>query len=279
MPDVPAGEARQEDNHRFDDIVARSSGQHGEGRHYTCRHWKLGQKQSDLMVWGMHEPGSFGDFFPDGEYVSWKEEVKRYFDEEMSSAERAEFSNNHVHYRRSISRRFDRPGDLIEPHGQHKHLKTVKTYTNLSSLIITQNGLLALDDQLKQIIEKMEPDTHQFWPIKITMPKGREYPRPYFGLQIRQFNDSFDPEMSDRECWRDVSFVSYKGEEVWAYEVSRPNKRLHAGLAMRREVFGNSHLWREVKLRRPHFFLSDDLHAEIVRQGLRVPKTYQLKEV
>jgi len=43
--------------------------------------------------------------------------------------------------------------------------------------------------------------------------------------------------------------------------------------------FGNGHLWREVKLRRPHFFLSDDLHAEIVRQGLRVPKTDQLKEV
>ena len=45
------------------------------------------------MVWGVVEPGSFGDFYPSGDYVGWEEEIKRYFDEEMSAEQRAAFDN------------------------------------------------------------------------------------------------------------------------------------------------------------------------------------------
>jgi len=34
------------------------------------------------MVWAWVEPGSFGDYFPNGDYVGWEEGIKRYFDEE-----------------------------------------------------------------------------------------------------------------------------------------------------------------------------------------------------
>ena len=36
------------------------------------------------MVWGLSMPSSFGDFFPQGNYVGWDEELTRYFNEEMT---------------------------------------------------------------------------------------------------------------------------------------------------------------------------------------------------
>ena len=42
---------------------------------------------------------------------------------------------------------------------------------------------------MKRAIENLEPGVHQFqfWPIRIVMPKGREYPVPFYGTVIRRF--------------------------------------------------------------------------------------------
>ncbi|MCP4090608.1 MAG: hypothetical protein GY746_12595, partial [Gammaproteobacteria bacterium] len=42
------------------------------------------------MVWGMREPGSFGDYFPDGDCVGWDEKLSWYYANEMSDAEKTE---------------------------------------------------------------------------------------------------------------------------------------------------------------------------------------------
>jgi hypothetical protein len=58
------------------------------------------------MVWALVEPGSFGDFFPNGDYFGWEEELKRYFDEEMSAEQMAAFDNRFVSYMGRVVRKF-----------------------------------------------------------------------------------------------------------------------------------------------------------------------------
>jgi hypothetical protein len=51
------------------------------------------------MVWALVDPGSFGDFFPNGDHVGWQEGIKRYFDDEMYAEQRAAHDNWDVSYR------------------------------------------------------------------------------------------------------------------------------------------------------------------------------------
>src|ERR1700737_3035800 len=58
------------------------------------------------MVWALAGPRGLGDFFPNGDYVGWEEGIKRYFDEEMSPAQRAAYDNWDVAFRGEVSRKF-----------------------------------------------------------------------------------------------------------------------------------------------------------------------------
>ena len=44
-----------------------------------------------------------------------------------------------------------------------------------------------VSEPLKDIIEALEPGVHFYWPIRMTGPKGVEYPVRYYGMQIRHF--------------------------------------------------------------------------------------------
>lgn len=68
-------------------------------------------------------------------------------------------------------------------------------------MIKLNERLLAVGGTLKEIIEEFDPGLHQFWPITIIMPKGKEYPTPYCGMVVRRFLDRFRPEHSDQGSW------------------------------------------------------------------------------
>ncbi|MEJ2020381.1 MAG: hypothetical protein P8X51_19625, partial [Maritimibacter sp.] len=142
---------------------------------------------------------------------------------------------------------------------------------SFGSLIHLPNRLVAVDEALKTIIERLEPDLHQFWPIRIIMPNGDTYPETYYGLRIGQRLDSFDPDASDEGVW-DVSIGGI-------YQVYLPRKKYYEGLALSAEKIGKAHLWREVKLVTPDLYFSDALMAEIKKAGLRLPKSFRLKTV
>jgi len=167
----------------------------------------------------------------------------------------------------------------IKPQEWPKTFHTTKTYTNLGSLIKTENRILAVDQALKDIIEKLEPDMHQFSPINIVMPKGKEYPKQYYVMVISQFLDSFSPTESEEGVWRDNSYEAHWGEKIIKYQVELPKKQYFSGLAMKSDVFKKSHLWREQKLNDPHLYISDEMANEIRNEGLRVTGIYQLKKV
>ena len=139
------------------------------------------------MVWGIEMPGSFGDFFPDGEYVGYDERLKAYYDNEMSDAEKAAMGMQDRLLLSRFSTKFTADKGPLKPHDCPKEFKTITSYKSLASLIKLNERLPAVDRNLKDSIERLEPGVHQFWPIKITMPKDKEYPVQYYGMVIRRF--------------------------------------------------------------------------------------------
>lgn len=230
-----------------------------------------GEERNLKMAWGLVDPNSFGDFFPYGDFVGWEEGVKRHFDEEMSAEQRAAFDNWDVSYRGTISRKFtEEGGELSEPHQRPSEFRLDESRKSLGSLLLLTNRLLAVDAKLQEIIERLDPGVHQFWPLRMTQKKGEEYPVAYFGMIIRRFIDSFVPGQS----------AGYEGsEESNFFSTIDPTKKGYGDLAVSKGVVSGRHLWRERRLKRPNILFSDELQAEMTRQGLRIPKHHQLKVV
>jgi hypothetical protein len=239
------------------------------------------------MVWGMALPGSFGAFFPNGDYVGWWDELKKYFTNEMPAEQKALFIQNGRFYPSYAMSKFAHdpakqmadypPFTPIEPHEAPKQFVLQKKYTGLGSLINTEARILAVDELLKDIIERFEPGVHRFFPIEISVPYRENYqtyfetyPRRFFILAIGQYIDSFSPEQSDSDSWKQPGqiLIRYKEDE-----------RSMSGLALSKQVFGGAHLWRERRMESPLICISDTLMTEIKKAGLRLPKHYRLKEL
>lgn len=234
------------------------------------------------MVWALIEPNGFGDFFPGGDYKGWRERLREYATANMSPEEKAAYYNFPASYVQEVADKFTREvgtqlGDSpavtpLLPREQPVWFETRKSFSNLGSLIMLTNGLLAVDAAFREILERLEPGVHMFWPLTITMPRGRVYPKPYYGMVIGTFLDSFEPGMSaEGSCRKEKGFDSYF--------VSYQSKKYISGLAFSKEKIGGAHLWRERRLRSPDICFSDDLRHEVARAGLRIPKHVQAREV
>ena len=134
----------------------------------------IGDKRNLKMVWGLVEPSGFGDFFQGGDYVGWEETIKRYFDEEMTAEQRAAFDNWDVNFRGEVGRKFVEDKGPLEPHECPAEFRLRSAHKSLGSLVVLLNRLLAVDASLKETIERLEPGVHQFWPLRITVPKGQD---------------------------------------------------------------------------------------------------------
>ena len=220
------------------------------------------------MVWGVVQPGNFGDFFPNGDYVGWEEGIKRYFDAEMSAEQRAAFGNWDVRYRGDVARKFTEDMGPLEPHERPSEFRLMERAKSLASLIKLNDRLLAVDATLQAIIETLEPGVHQFWPLRITLRNGNEYPVAYYGMIIRRFIDSFAPKQSDVRQVGGSTFLA-----------NGPTKKDYGNLTVLKSAVAGAHLWHERRLLTPDVFLSDDLQAEITRRGLRIPRHHKLKVI
>ncbi|MDZ4086060.1 MAG: hypothetical protein U1E69_04580 [Tabrizicola sp.] len=230
------------------------------------------------MVWGVVVPSSFGDFRPEGNFVGWEERLDAYYHKELADGPLKAHMPRASFYRSGVLRKFlYELGDLMPdglrverplPHEWPEEYRTAKTHDKLGSLIEI-DGFLAVDERLKALIEAIEPGVHDFRPIRITMPRGKDYPVPYHVLLIGQFRDSFRPELSTDGAW-----YGKPGD----YTV-HDEKKAFAGSAMSSEATVGLHLWRERNLDRPEFCLSDGLQDVIAKAGLRMMKHYKMKSV
>ncbi|MGH1330268.1 MAG: imm11 family protein [Paracoccaceae bacterium] len=230
----------------------------------------------------MNEPGSFGEFFLDGDYVGWDEALTKAFNETISQEEKDQYNLLAVSsYAFNVVQRFNNitQHEIDHPRAM-KPLRDFELPTKFAikfenskefgSLIELTDRLLAVDEPLRAVIEDLEPGVHQFWPIEIAQADGSVLPKQYYGMRIRQYKDSFLPEQSAPASFTDEG----SGCHVFSFTLKHCK-----ALKVSSEAIGGAHLWKERKLRSPRVFLSDTLVERIRDAGLRIPNVHQLTEV
>jgi hypothetical protein len=234
------------------------------------------------MVWAMNKPHGFGDFCPKGDFVGWDDRLEQYFNSKMPAEQKAPFlergSQRYISYvaEKFINERGREYGGLpvltaVEPHEAPEIYKTEKTHKSLGSLIMLPNQILAVDEPLKSTIERLEPNKHEFFQIKITMAKGQVYPKPYYLLLIGQYFNAFSPQQSKVGSWKNSFNEGFYSVGAYKEDIN--------GLAFSKDVYGAAHLWCEKQLITSLVFFSDQLKAEIDKAGLRIPKHFRAVEV
>ncbi|MBB6124444.1 imm11 family protein [Sphingobium subterraneum] len=246
------------------------------------------------MVWGMSLPSSFGEFWSDGSFEAtpdatsgWGSRLKSYYLELSPEDQSALFDyvdtasrgkagpyvsfvvGKFLHEQGAKGGADMPPFSPILAHEPPRFFVIERGGKSLGSLIMLSNRMLAVEEALKTIIERLEPSLHQFFPIEIMNRKGDVYPKSYYTLVIGQYFDSFSPEASkEGSCELDITRFRY-----------RDNKAGISGLAFQKSLFGSAHLWRERQIIGLLTCFSDELIAEIAEAGLRIPRHYKMMEV
>ena len=250
------------------------------------------------MVWGMSLPENFGEFWPNGDFeydpktreTGWYARLTAYYSEQTPDEQQRLFDFKGDP--RDAARRYGtfpsykfkaEPGSVdkddlkpaygaIEPHEIPRSFDTAKTFKTLGSLFTPGSKILAVDAQMKSIIERLEPSMHGFYPFEIRMPKGQVYPGQYYILRVGQYFDAF----SRNDSWE--GSVEDSANVPGLLHLNSYKKGV-VGLAFRTSVFGGAHLWRDRQFPAELTCFSDALVAEIEGAGLRIPKHYKMKEV
>jgi hypothetical protein len=242
------------------------------------------------MVWGMTLPENFGEFWPLGDFEydpvkqksGWSSRLNVYYFQQSPEVQ-TELGAGRImvgDYGFYVCGKFknemgstignDPPLSLIQANEPPQSFDTEKGYKALGSLIAMNSMLLAVDETLKTIIERLEPGIHKFYPIVIKMPRGKVYPKNYYTLVVGQYFDAFSLEETE---------LGSAFERAYGFFKPDPSKAGLNGLAVRKEAFGSAHLWRDRSFKAELTCFSDELKTEIDNAGLRLPKHNKMKEV
>ena len=242
------------------------------------------------MVWGMNLPSAFGEFWPDGEFEGWSASLMSYYLKQPPEAQQAlldhpdgamEAASLYPHYVSEkmiceIGTKIGPEFPLVTPvlpNEAPTSFVTERGYRELGSLVMLNDRILAVDEALKNTIERLEPDVHQFFPIDIRMTEDGFSTSRYYTLVIGQYLDSFVPDKSDRDVFEG------KTAKPGFYKL-KDGKEDIAGIALSRNAFGNAHLWRERHLGGEWLTcFSDELGSEIAKAGFRIPQLRQMMEL
>ena len=249
------------------------------------------------MVWGMSLPSSFGDYWPEGRFEAdpqqprspdWGDRLREYYfsqppdvqrelydhrgDDSLAASSYPYFVSLKFVTEQGVSINAEMPPITpVKPHEPPRFYQTWKNQKNLASLVKLSDRIIAVDDVLKSVIEKCEPNVHRFYPIEIKMRGGQVYPIAYYTLVICQYMDSFSPERSKKDA-----VEKWEGYDLYNHDDSRVGI---SGLAFKKSIFGESQLWRERRFTSLLTCFSDELQAKIAEAGLRIPKHYKMMEV
>lgn len=241
------------------------------------------------MVWGMAHPKSGGAYGPYGEYEGpvdhygggWKHRLEAHFRERMTDAEQAPFRGPYSSYSGWVwSKLIYEPGTKPEPerpplaaiadHEPPRFYQIEKGFKELASIISLPGCVWAVSEPAKVLIERVEPGSHQFYPIEIRMPRGKTYPTLYYTIVFGRYLDSFAPELSRPESVRKNGDFSYHLND---------SKAGITGLALRKSVYGTAQLWRERRFGEWLACFSDRLMADLASAELLLPKHYRMMDV
>ncbi|SDX10858.1 hypothetical protein SAMN05444358_10348 [Ruegeria halocynthiae] len=157
------------------------------------------------MTWGVLFPYGSGDYSPEAaQFVSYEEKIERHFNEVLTDEERAEYDDWVVKFRSRVGEKYFSKGAVFEDFEKPTQLVLPRTPKNLASLFFVVRGFTVVEAALKEIIERLEPSTHQFWSVDVQLPRGKKPAKDYFFMVIGQHLDAFLPEKSNPEAWNDA---------------------------------------------------------------------------
>lgn len=222
------------------------------------------------MAWAIRFRSEFGRTFPNGQFVDWDHrlELRRgtipdaiQGDLDWDGAKRI---------LRSEALQLFATGFRAD-HGKGLPTKFVGEqlfpWPRLSSLV-NLNGIFAVDRTLKRIIERMEPDVHEFWPITISW-RGLPHFKRYWGLSVNQFMNSLVPDQCVEGACETTDYKMYRVNYVSAMEAL-------AGMAFSAKVQDGAHLWIERWVNGGDLFLSDALLSECNKSRCFLPDHVQV---
>jgi hypothetical protein len=222
------------------------------------------------MVWGLRFESSFGQFFPEGDYVSWDKSLAEGFKTKLTEAEQQAQKASGTSYVYNARQKFIRDLGPVADHEWPAEFRIRRLPKKLGALMHLNDRILVVADALKAIIDRLEPGIHQFRPILFSDAKGNTVSDAYHVMVIRQHLDALDPEAS--------TAGSLRKSEAGHYRASQPNAAVYAGIALTADRIAGKHLWQDQRLKDPEIFFSDALRAAIQAADLLLPKMHALKD-
>lgn len=240
------------------------------------------------MVWMMSLPRGFGEFWPDGDFedgdnpdaIGWGGRLKAHIKELPVEQQRELMpSGDWISYGYFVSKKFITetgekaavdlpPVTPVLEHEAPTSFNTERAIKKIGDLIMLNSRILAVSAELKAIIEDLEPDAHQFFPLQIVQPRA-VYPKQFFTVVIGNYRNSF----------RDLEGTLGRWGEGERYQFSSITKAGASTMHFQRSAFGTAHLWRERLFNEFIVNFSDELVARIEEAGLRTPKLHRAKEI
>lgn len=222
------------------------------------------------MAWAIKIASEFGRTFPDGRFVDWDYSLKlRGGTLPKSLLNDLDFDGARCVIKSEALHRVA-TGSLTE-RGKGLPTKFLVepsfALRRLSSLVLL-HGVFAVDKRLKRIIERMEPDVHEFWPVAIRL-WGLPYPKRYWALSVNQFMSSLVPDLCLEGACETTDYKMYRTKGMSALDGL-------SGMAFSPKVQGNAHLWIERWVIGADLFLSDQLMEECQKAKCILPDHVQV---
>lgn len=220
------------------------------------------------MTWIMYHEGRLGEFFPEGEFTDSDDNYKAEFNRIATSEMKENYDLELLKFRRANWLSGVRPAAFAKPFQQDKRFVLKRPLKKLGD-IFDFGGLLAVSAPVKDIIEKFEPETVQFWPIDILTKRGAPASEmAYFAMLVVQSRDTFRPDLSVEGSCRTPGNYS----ENWHIEGHK--KAFLTGLAFDAAKRDGAHLWYEERILTPVQLFSDELSAELRGQNFLLPPRF-----
>ncbi|CUH81162.1 imm11 family protein [Tropicibacter naphthalenivorans] len=225
------------------------------------------------MPYAFDIPSVFGRFNPDGEFRGYWPLVEEYYKKlvEDGKTEHAFFTTYKLELWKEYHKGTAVIPDEIFPRSYH----LAKAYKSLGDIFDVGFGL-CLSQEVKDILEGLEPGRHQIAPMDVISLTGEAVKGSYYLLRIRSILDAFDAENSDPNC-----FTKAKSGLM---RINGTSKDCAAGIALDPKVIEGHHLWRgffsaETGISGFDFYVSDSFHDAIAAAKLKTPKFMRLMAV
>lgn len=165
-------------------------------------------------------------------------------------------------------------GYEVDPAQVPTDLLLERPVKKLMDFFFINNHVYIVSDRFLEVLESLDPDTHQSWPVTFRTKRGKRQPGNFFGLVVKGFGAAISEIGSDLHI-RPPSVTPIAGKPPI---VLRRSVSLHASedAAYDPEKLPKHNLWIDFGLTTSYLLSSDKLHAEIVARGLDVFKMKRL---